>query len=69
MKTPTRALSFVVFLAALATVAACGPKKDVIPKGNQPDKFLFDRGNENIEKKRWLVAREYYRQLVQLKTS
>ena len=64
MKTPTRALSFVVFLAALATVAACGPKKDVIPKGNQPDKFLFDRGTEQLQEKHWLTAREYFRHIL-----
>jgi outer membrane assembly lipoprotein YfiO len=64
MKTPTRALSFVVFLAALATVAACGPKKDVIPKGNQPDKFLFDRGTEQLQAKHWLTAREYFRHIL-----
>jgi len=64
MKTPTRALSFVVFFAALATVAACGPKKDVIPKGNQPDKFLFDRGTEQLQAKHWLTAREYFRHIL-----
>src|SRR5580765_6382990 len=64
MKTPIRALSFVVFLAALATVAACGPKKDVIPKGNQPDKFLFDRGTEQLQEKHWLTAREYFRHIL-----
>lgn len=64
MKTSTRALSFVVFLAALAAAAACGPKKDVIPKGNQPDKFLFDRGTEELKSKHWLTAREYFRRIL-----
>lgn len=64
MKTSIRALSFVVFLAALAVAAACGPKKDVIPKGNQPDKFLFDRGTEELHSKHWLTAREYFRRIL-----
>lgn len=64
MKTPTRALSFVLFLAVLAAAAACGPKKDVIPKGNQPDKFLFDRGTEELKGKHWLTAREYFRRIL-----
>lgn len=64
MKTSTRALSFVVFLVALAAAAACGPKKDVIPKGNQPDKFLFDRGTEELKSKHWLTAREYFRRIL-----
>jgi outer membrane protein assembly factor BamD len=55
-----------VVIAALAAVAACAtgaPKKP--PTGApDPDKFLFDRGNENLARKRWTVAREYYRQLV-----
>jgi outer membrane protein assembly factor BamD len=64
MKTSTRAFSFVLFLVALAAAAACGPKKDVIPKGNQPDKFLFDRGTEELNGKHWLTAREYFRRIL-----
>ncbi len=64
MKTSTRALSFVVFLAALIASAACGPKKDVIPQGNQPDKFLFDRGTEELNGRHWLTAREYFRRIL-----
>jgi outer membrane assembly lipoprotein YfiO len=60
-------LAAVLFVAVvLATSGGCssgGPKKP--PTGTpEPDKFLFDRGNENLEKKRWIVAREYFRQLV-----
>jgi outer membrane protein assembly factor BamD len=56
-----------VLLAALAVFAgACasaGPKKP--PTGTaEPDKFLFERGTENLNRKRWIVAREYFRQLV-----
>jgi outer membrane protein assembly factor BamD len=47
-------------------VAACatgGAKKP--PTGTlEPDKFLFEHGTEALDKKRWLVAREYFRQLV-----
>jgi outer membrane protein assembly factor BamD len=64
MKTPTRAFSFVVFLAVLFAAAACGPKKDVVPKGNQPDKFLFDRGTEELKGRHWLTAREYFRRIL-----
>jgi len=57
-------LSLVLALAAvLGACASSGPKKP--PTGTpDPDKFLFDRGNENVTRKRWIVAREYYRQLV-----
>jgi outer membrane protein assembly factor BamD len=53
-------------VALAATIAACasgGPKRP--PTGTpEPDKFLFDRGNETLAKKKWISAREYYRQLV-----
>lgn len=62
----TRTLRIValVLLAALAGgCASGGPKKP--PVGSlEPDKFLSERGNENLQKKRWLVAREYFRQLI-----
>ena len=30
----------------------------------EPDKFLFDQGTEQLNRKHWLTAREYFRQLV-----
>jgi outer membrane protein assembly factor BamD len=48
---------------ALLTAAACG-KKDVIPQNvANPDRFLFDRGEAALKEKKWLEAREYYRQV------
>ena len=54
----------IVLLAALAAGCATGgPRKP--PAGSlEPDKFLFERGSENLNRKRWIVAREYFRQLV-----
>lgn len=44
---------------------ACASKDGKLPAGTgQPDKFLFDRGTESLNRKRWLRAREYFRQLV-----
>jgi outer membrane protein assembly factor BamD len=62
--TKTLRILAVVLLAALAGgCASGGPKKP--PAGSlDPDKFLFERGTENLNKKRWLVAREYFRQLI-----
>jgi outer membrane protein assembly factor BamD len=51
--------------AALAVAAACasGPKRP--PTGTpEPDKFLFERGTESLNDRKWLTAREYFRQLV-----
>jgi outer membrane protein assembly factor BamD len=45
--------------------AGCASKNQTIPAGTaQPDKFLLDRGNEELKKENWLAAREYFRQIV-----
>lgn len=54
------ALSVLVAL----TGAACASKTGNLAEGTQPDKFLYDRGTEALNKKKWMKAREYYRQLV-----
>jgi outer membrane protein assembly factor BamD len=49
-------------MAALTAGCAGGSVKP--PTGTpEPDKFLIDRGNEALDKKRWLVAREYFREI------
>jgi outer membrane protein assembly factor BamD len=63
----TLRLTALVLLAALSVFpSACasgGAKKP--PTGTlEPDRFLFERGTENLDKKRWIVAREYFRQLM-----
>jgi len=60
----TLRLTAVVLLAVLAgSCTGGGPKKP--PTGTlEPDKFLFERGSENLNRKRWLVSREYFRQLI-----
>jgi len=50
-------------LALLST--ACGSKNNpALAGGAEPDKYLFDLGTESLSKKRWLKAREYFRQIV-----
>ena len=61
--TKFRHIIVLVLLGAMAACSGGGPKKP--PVGTlEPDKFLFERGNENLAKKRWITAREYFRQLV-----
>ncbi len=69
MLTPVRhtfcaALGVALILAAgLAAGCAGGSVKP--PTGTpEPDKFLFERGTEALEKRRWLVSREYFRELI-----
>ena len=48
--------------AALAS--ACASKGNLIPEGTpEPDKFLFDRGNEALKDKKWVAAREHFTRL------
>jgi len=60
----TRARLFVwMMILCLAPACASGPKKP--PTGTlEPDKFLWERGAEELNKKHWLTSREYFRQLM-----
>lgn len=55
----------VALLLAAASVAGCAAKNDPTPVDPAlADRFLMDRGNASMAKKRWADAREYYRQVV-----
>lgn len=53
-----------ILLTVLAGACATGGPRQPPTGTSEPDKFLFDRGTDNLGRKRWLVAREYFRQLV-----
>jgi outer membrane protein assembly factor BamD len=59
-----------VFTVAAATLSACASSgRGAVPPGTpQPDRFLFDRGNEALEAERWLTAREYFKQVTETYT-
>jgi outer membrane protein assembly factor BamD len=60
----TTAIPLVIALTfAVAAACATGPKRP--PTGTpDPDRFLFERGSEALKDRKWLTAREYFRQLV-----
>jgi len=63
--TAARTAAAALLAAALALGSACGPRSaQPPPGGSQPDKFLYDKGTEALNEKKWLRAREYFRQLV-----
>jgi outer membrane protein assembly factor BamD len=55
----------VMVIALLLAAAACGKKTLGPPPGSaQPDRFLFERGNEALMKEHWTDARTYFQQIV-----
>jgi len=64
-RAPLKWARALVWILVVAFVSACasGPKKP--PVGTlEPDKFLWERGTDELNKKHWLTAREYFRQLM-----
>ena len=60
-----RRLTTLAAAVLVACAAACAAKQDALPPGvGEPDKFLYDRGTESLEKKRWMTAREYFRRII-----
>ena len=58
-----RALAVIGLALVLGACATGGARKP--PTGTpDPDKFLFERGTDALNQKHWVVAREYFRQLV-----
>jgi outer membrane protein assembly factor BamD len=68
--TASRALQFPCALAAVAVLTAamgCGVRHPgLVPPGTtEPDRFLFDKGTAALNDKKWLTAREFFKQVVE----
>src|SRR5436305_11206495 len=63
-------LVFFIASAAVVAASACAPQtRSLVPAGTtDPDKFLFDKGTEALNKKKWLTAREYFKQVTETYT-
>jgi outer membrane protein assembly factor BamD len=57
-------------LLALAGAAGCSARtRGLVPPGTiEPDRFLFDKGTESLNNKKWLTAREFFKQVVETYT-
>ena len=66
-----RASVFVGLALALAGTMGCASEgHPLVPAGTlEPDKFLFDRGSKALDAKKWLPAREYFKQVVESYTA
>jgi outer membrane protein assembly factor BamD len=54
-----------LWLLLLAAATGCSNTAKRPPTGTpEPDRFLFERGTEQLNRKHWVTAREYFRQLV-----
>jgi outer membrane protein assembly factor BamD len=64
-------LSLCAVAAALAAAGACasGPRSAVPVGTSEPDKFLFDKGTDALNKKKWLSAREFFKQVTETYTA
>ncbi len=62
--------SLLLISAAVALAGGCvteGPR--TLPAGTlEPDKFLYDKGTTALQAKKWLTAREYFKQVVETYT-
>jgi outer membrane protein assembly factor BamD len=49
----------------LLAVTACGGNRNAVPNNvGNPDRFLYDRGTTSLNDRKWVDAREYFRQVV-----
>jgi outer membrane protein assembly factor BamD len=56
---------------ALAVAAGCASNtRGTVPAGtSEPDKFLFDKGTDALNKKKWIAAREFFKQVTETYTA
>jgi outer membrane protein assembly factor BamD len=67
----TSALRLCAAALALAVAAACASSpRTTVPAGtSEPDKFLFDKGTDALAKKKWITAREFFKQVTETYTA
>ena len=64
-RTPVKWGRSLVWILVAAFVSACASGAKKPPVGTlEPDKFLWERGTDELNKKHWLTSREYFRQLM-----
>jgi len=69
-RTFQRLVGVAVVVSAVALFSSCASsgRAPVPPGTSQPDQFLFDKGNEALQKKKWVTAREYFKQVTETYT-
>src|SRR5215471_11382148 len=60
---------FVLVAFVLTSACATTTSRQSVPAGTQePDKFLFEKGDTALKAKKWITAREYFKQVVETYT-
>src|SRR5262245_60740849 len=63
-------LGFLLATAILGAGACTGRPRGMVPPGtSEPDKYLFDKGTEALNKKKWLTSREFFKQVTETYTA
>ena len=66
-----RATALAVLVGTLAAASGCASangRRAVPPGTTQPDQFLYDRGKAALDNKKWLTAREFFKQVTETYT-
>jgi outer membrane protein assembly factor BamD len=58
-------------MLVLAVAAGCATNtRSTVPVGtSEPDKFLFDKGTDALNRKKWIAAREFFKQVTETYTA
>ena len=66
-----RLIGWLLVSATIIGAAACASRtRNAVPPGTtEPDKFLFDKGSEALNKKKWLTSREFFKQVTETYTA
>lgn len=58
-------LPFALALVVVGLAPACAKRSDIPTGIAEADRFLYERGTESLEARRWFTAREYFARLVE----
>ena len=61
-------LSLIIVLAT-ATACATHTRNQVPPGTSEPDRYLFEKGTDALNAKKWLTSREFFKQVTETYTS
>lgn len=66
-----RTAALLILLTAVGMAAGCASangRQSVPPGTPQPDQYLYERGKEALDNKKWLTAREFFKQVTETYT-